>query len=555
MVQFTDHVEWGLAPARVASGVGAACGPLPFNPLAFATSGLPLRVRSATSASRAIGASSPRPCAPTSSSRSATPTTPARSTPRSRRFSPPASSPTCTSTAKAAPSSSTVVENPVINTVAFEGNSEVDTDTLKDEVQLKPRSVFTRAKVQADVQRILDVYRRQGRFAASVEPKIIELEQSRVNLVFEINEGGATKVKGINFTGNHAFTDSQLRDIISTTQIGLVRLPQGHERLRSGSHEPRSRAAAPVLSQERLRRRARRRRPTPSSTATAPASSSTSRSRKASSTSSARSRSRARFPASIRTRSSARLLTDQGETYNGTDIDKTLEKLTLVSGRAGLRVLPASARAPRPIRRRAPSRSSTSSTKARASTSSASTSSATSARRTTSSGASSDCGRRRLQSAAGRPRQEAPADARLLQGRRSQAPSRLRSRSRRPRRRARRAVHRRAVVRRRLLDGGRRHRRREHHASATCSATASSCASSSAARFERLQVDLSFTEPRFLDRNLSAGFDLFHKEVDQTDESGFEPTARAARCASASRCPRTSGCRRAIRSTTAASSR
>ena len=114
----------------------------------------------------------------------------------------------------------TVVENPVINQVAFEGNSEVDTETLRNEVQLKPRSVFTRARVQADVQRILDVYRRQGRFAATVEPKIIELEQDRVNLVFEINEGGATKVKGINFIGNQAFSDSQLRDIISTTEKG-----------------------------------------------------------------------------------------------------------------------------------------------------------------------------------------------------------------------------------------------------------------------------------------------------------------------------------------------
>ncbi len=113
-----------------------------------------------------------------------------------------------------------VKENPVINQVAFEGNSEVDTATLVGEVQLKPRSVFTRAKAQADVQRILDVYRRQGLFAASVEPKIIELEQDRVNLVFEINEGVATKVKGINFVGNHAFTDSQLRDVISTTQVG-----------------------------------------------------------------------------------------------------------------------------------------------------------------------------------------------------------------------------------------------------------------------------------------------------------------------------------------------
>ncbi len=113
-----------------------------------------------------------------------------------------------------------VVENPVINQVAFEGNSEVDTDTLRSEVHLKPRSVYTRARVQADVQRILDVYRRQGRYNAWVEPKIIELEQSRVNLVFEINEGGATKVQGINFVGNYAFSDAQLRDIISTTQAG-----------------------------------------------------------------------------------------------------------------------------------------------------------------------------------------------------------------------------------------------------------------------------------------------------------------------------------------------
>jgi outer membrane protein insertion porin family len=114
----------------------------------------------------------------------------------------------------------TVVENPVINQVAFEGNREVDETTLKNEVQLKPRAVYTRAKALADVQRILDVYRRQGRFAAAVEPKLIELDQNRVNLVFEISEGNATKVKGINFVGNRAFSDSHLRDIISTTQSG-----------------------------------------------------------------------------------------------------------------------------------------------------------------------------------------------------------------------------------------------------------------------------------------------------------------------------------------------
>ncbi|MGI9408886.1 MAG: POTRA domain-containing protein, partial [Hyphomicrobiaceae bacterium] len=112
----------------------------------------------------------------------------------------------------------TVVENPIISKVAFEGNSEVDTKTLKAEVRLKSRSVYTRAKAVADAQRILDVYRRQGMFAATVEPKIIEIGDSRVNLVFEITEGVATKVQSINFIGNSAFSDSQLRDIITTTQ-------------------------------------------------------------------------------------------------------------------------------------------------------------------------------------------------------------------------------------------------------------------------------------------------------------------------------------------------
>lgn len=113
-----------------------------------------------------------------------------------------------------------VVENPVINQVAFEGNKDVDDATLRGEVQLKPRSVYTRAKVQSDVQRILDVYRRQGKFSANVEPKVIELDQNRVNIVFEIGEGGSTKVKSIQFIGNRAFSDGQLRDVISTQQSG-----------------------------------------------------------------------------------------------------------------------------------------------------------------------------------------------------------------------------------------------------------------------------------------------------------------------------------------------
>ena len=120
-----------------------------------------------------------------------------------------------------------VVENPVINQVAFEGNSEVDKAALEAEVQLKSRAVFTRAKAQADVQRIQAVYQRQGRFAASVQPKLIELDNNRVNVVFEINEGQATKVKSISFVGNRAFSDSQLRDIITTIQSGLFDFLKG----------------------------------------------------------------------------------------------------------------------------------------------------------------------------------------------------------------------------------------------------------------------------------------------------------------------------------------
>ncbi|MGH7000508.1 MAG: outer membrane protein assembly factor BamA, partial [Stellaceae bacterium] len=111
-----------------------------------------------------------------------------------------------------------VVENPVINRVAFEGNNKLADDTLNNEIQTKPRSVYTRQKVQADVGRILDLYRRNGRFAATVDPKIIKLDQNRVNLVFEINEGEFTGVRSINFVGNKIFDADKLRSVISTKE-------------------------------------------------------------------------------------------------------------------------------------------------------------------------------------------------------------------------------------------------------------------------------------------------------------------------------------------------
>ena len=111
-----------------------------------------------------------------------------------------------------------VLENPIINRIVFEGNKKLDNEDLIEEVRLRPRIVYTRAKVRADVQRMLELYRRKGRFAAVIEPKAIQLEQNRVDLVFEIEEGPKTKVRKINFIGNHAFSDGDLIDEMVTKE-------------------------------------------------------------------------------------------------------------------------------------------------------------------------------------------------------------------------------------------------------------------------------------------------------------------------------------------------
>ena len=116
-----------------------------------------------------------------------------------------------------------VVENPIINRIAFEGNKRLDTKVLEAEIQLRPRVVYTRARVQNAVNRILELYRRNGRYAAKVEPKIIELDQNRVDLVFEISEGPTTGVGGINFIGNEHYSDSTLRGVIQTRESAWYR--------------------------------------------------------------------------------------------------------------------------------------------------------------------------------------------------------------------------------------------------------------------------------------------------------------------------------------------
>ena len=106
-----------------------------------------------------------------------------------------------------------VQENPIINKIGFEGNKRVNDETITAQISLKPRSVYTKAKVQADVLVIQDLYRKNGRYAASVEPKMVVLDQNRVDLVFEIDEGQKASVKKIFFIGNKRFDSETLRKL------------------------------------------------------------------------------------------------------------------------------------------------------------------------------------------------------------------------------------------------------------------------------------------------------------------------------------------------------
>ena len=115
-----------------------------------------------------------------------------------------------------------VRENPVINRIILEGNKRLKADKINPEIRLAPRQIFTRSKVRADVERIIELYKRQGRFAATVEPKVVQLDQNRVDLVFEINEGPVSKVRAINIVGNEQYDDGRLRKEMFTREAGGI---------------------------------------------------------------------------------------------------------------------------------------------------------------------------------------------------------------------------------------------------------------------------------------------------------------------------------------------
>lgn len=115
-----------------------------------------------------------------------------------------------------------VRESPVVNRIVLEGNKRLKADKITPEIRLAPRQIFSRAKARADVARIIELYRRQGRFAATVEPKIVQLEQNRVDVVYEISEGPKSGIRQINILGNEKFGDGELRGEMVTKRTGLL---------------------------------------------------------------------------------------------------------------------------------------------------------------------------------------------------------------------------------------------------------------------------------------------------------------------------------------------
>lgn len=115
-----------------------------------------------------------------------------------------------------------VVENGVINRVAFEGNSKVKGDILASEVQTRSRGPYSQATVQADIERIKDIYRRAGRGAANVTARTVDLPNGRIDVVFKVSEGGKTGVREINFVGNQAYSAYRLRNLMQTTEMNWL---------------------------------------------------------------------------------------------------------------------------------------------------------------------------------------------------------------------------------------------------------------------------------------------------------------------------------------------
>jgi outer membrane protein insertion porin family len=117
-----------------------------------------------------------------------------------------------------------VAEGQVINRVAFEGNRRLRSDALLPELQTRATTAYNPATVAADADRIRELYRRTGRALATVTPRVVDLPGGRIDVVFTIDEGVRTTIRAIEFTGNNAFSDQRLRDIMTSEVSGIMTL-------------------------------------------------------------------------------------------------------------------------------------------------------------------------------------------------------------------------------------------------------------------------------------------------------------------------------------------
>lgn len=115
-----------------------------------------------------------------------------------------------------------VDEYSIVNQVLFQGNKKLKDAQLAGSIQLKPRGTFSQAQLDSDAEAVREAYRRVGREDATVSTQVIDLGENRVNVVFEVNEGGRTKIATINFVGNNAFGDRRLSDVITTKRSTIL---------------------------------------------------------------------------------------------------------------------------------------------------------------------------------------------------------------------------------------------------------------------------------------------------------------------------------------------
>lgn len=116
-----------------------------------------------------------------------------------------------------------IVENPLVSKIAFEGNKKISDKDLKKELSMTEYTVFSTGSMTSDVNRIKSLYEKKGRYNTKVNPSIIKLDDNRINVVYEVTEGTQSKIKTINFIGNHAYGDRELASVIASKESSIFR--------------------------------------------------------------------------------------------------------------------------------------------------------------------------------------------------------------------------------------------------------------------------------------------------------------------------------------------